>query len=144
MLWIVGALAVCGGMLYVAYNIEPHWVAKDGSRFLTTSELVDEHGRSISRRKEVRGAFLPDGTLAIGSRSLARTRSTPWRLRLKSPSTDRGRLLYILDPIDSGDGADAGEAADTRDCMVLRVPPSSRLVPTLDGLLAQQTGDAPA
>ena len=44
-------------MLVIAQRIEPHWVAKDGKRFLTTSELVDRDGNSIGRRREVRGAI---------------------------------------------------------------------------------------
>ena len=44
-LWGVGAIVVCAVLLYVAYAIEPHWVAKDGRSFLTTSEVVDETGR---------------------------------------------------------------------------------------------------
>ena len=43
------AVAVCIGMLVVAHRIEPHWVAKDQRRFLTTSEEVDPLGTVIGR-----------------------------------------------------------------------------------------------
>ena len=61
-------------LLYVAYAIEPHWVAKDGRRFLTTSEVVDRHGATVGRRREVRGTLLGDGTVMLGKRALMRTK----------------------------------------------------------------------
>ena len=72
-LWVVGAVVVCLGLLYVAYSIEPHWVAKDGRRFLATSEIVDRHGTTVGRRREVRGSICDDGTVVLGKRALMRT-----------------------------------------------------------------------
>ena len=65
--------ACAPGSLYLAYRIEPHWVAKDGRRFLTTAEQIDRFGDSVGRRREVRGAFLQDGGLCCrGAASCAR------------------------------------------------------------------------
>ena len=99
-LWIVGAVVVCLGLLYVAYSIEPHWVAKDGRRFLATSEIVDRHGTPVGRRREVRGSIRDDGTVVLGKRALLRTRqhasSACAASRRRSP---RGRQQYVLEPV---------------------------------------------
>ena len=125
LLWMLGAIAVCGGLLYVAHRIEPHWVAKDGGRFLTTAELIDRFGNVIGRRREVRGAFLPDGALLLSRRSLVRTTKGVWRIRAKSPRPPRGKQVYVLSAVPPDpDG----------DMLALRVPSSSRLVALLDQL----------
>jgi hypothetical protein len=132
-LWAVGAIVVCGGLLYVAYAIEPHWVAKDGRRFLATSELVDRHGTSVGRRREVRGTILGDGTLLLGKRTMLRTRSSVYEVRGKTPQASRGRNQYVLEetPPDP-DG----------DLLILRVPRSSPLTATLDDMARGATGSA--
>ena len=58
LLWLLGAVVVCGGLYLLASRIEPHWVAKDGSRFLTTAQPIDRSGHNIGRKREVRVAFL--------------------------------------------------------------------------------------
>jgi hypothetical protein len=127
LLWAVLAVAVCAGLLYAAYAIEPHWVAKDGTRFLTTSEVVDRYGASLGRRREVRGTIMSDGTIMLGKRSLVRTRSTLFRVRGKSPQVSRGRQQYVLEQIPPDpDG----------DLMILRIPAQSPLVARFDALAA--------
>jgi hypothetical protein len=124
-LWIVGAVVVCGAMLYVAYVLEPHWVAKDGRRFLTTSEPVDRAGASTGRRREVRGTIMGDGTIMLGKRSLLRTQTTMFRVRSKSPQVSRGRHQYVLEQIPPDpDG----------DLLILRVPTTSPLTARFDQL----------
>ena len=99
-LWAVGAVVVCAVLLYVAYAIEPHWVAKDGRRFLTTSEVVDRHGATVGRRREVRGTLLGDGTVMLGKRALMRTQARRcYRVRGKSPQVSRGRQQYVLEEV---------------------------------------------
>jgi hypothetical protein len=127
-LWFVVAVAGCALLLYTSYHIEPHWVAKDGSRFLTTSETIDPEGR-FGRRREVRGTIMSDGLIMLGRRTMLRTRSSLWRLAAKSPDVRRGRQQYILEPV---------PADPFEDKLALRVPPSSRLVPRLDALLGGQ------
>jgi len=124
-LWAVGAVVVCGGLLYAAYAIEPHWVAKDGVRFLTTSEVVDHSGASLGRRREVRGTIMGDGTVLIGKRALMRTQTNRFRVRSKSPQVSRGRQQYVLEQIPPDpDG----------DMLILRIPKGSRLTTTFDAL----------
>src|SRR5690349_1504287 len=126
-LWFVGAVAVCAVLIYVAYAIEPHWVAKDASRFLTTSETIDHQGKVVSKRREVRGTIMSDGLIMLGKRTMLRTRSSLWRLVGKAPEVRRGRVQYILDTV---------PADPFGEKLILRVPSSSRLVPRLDALLA--------
>lgn len=126
LLWAVVAVVVCAGMLYVASTIEPHWVAKDGKRFLTTSEVVDRFGTSVGRRREVRGTILDDGSILIGKRSLVRTHSTVFRVRGKSPQISRGRQQYVLEQVPPDpDG----------DLVILRIPTSSTLTARFDELV---------
>jgi hypothetical protein len=127
-LWFVIGVAACAALLYLAYVIEPHWVAKDGSRFLTTSETIDHQGKVVSRRREVRGTIMSDGLLMLGKRSMLKTRSSLWRIAGKAPERKRGRLLYILDTVPPDP---MGEQ------MILRIPSSSKLVPRFDALLPQ-------
>jgi hypothetical protein len=124
--WFLGAVVVCGGLLYLAHRIEPHWVAKDGTRFLTTAQPIDRSGASSGRVREVRVAILRDGELMVSRRSLLRTRSGVWRIQAKAPTPPRGRQLYLLRPVPD-DPMD--------DLLTLRVPATSRVVPTLDGLV---------
>ena len=125
--WFLGAVAVCGGLLYLAHRIEPHWVAKDGTRFVTTAQLIDRSsGATTGRVREVRVVILDDGGLMVSRRSFLRTRSGMWRILAKSPSPPRGRELYLLRPVPE-DPMD--------DFLTLRVPAKSRIVPTLDALV---------
>jgi hypothetical protein len=126
--WAVGAVVVCGVLLYVAYVLEPYWVARDGTRFLTTSETVDRHGTTVGHRREVRGTLLSDGTVMLGKRSLMRTKNETYRVRGKSPEVSHGRFQYVLEqvPLDPLD-----------DLLILRLPTSSPLRPTFDELAAR-------
>ena len=125
-LWFVIGVVVCAALLYVAYRIEPHWVAKDGSRFLATSETIDHQGKVVTRRREVRGTIMSDGLVMLGKRTMLKTRSSLWRVAGKAPELKRGRLLYILD---TGPPDPMGEK------LILRIPRSSKLVPRLDSLV---------
>jgi len=125
-LWFVVAVAGCALLLYVAYAIEPHWVAKDGSRFLTTSETIDHQGNVVGKRREVRGTIMTDGLIMLGKRTMLKTRSSLWRLSGKAPDVRRGRQQYILDTV---------PADPMGEKLILRVPRDSRLVPRLDALL---------
>jgi len=125
LLWIFGTIAVCVGLYFLSSRIEPHWVAKDGSRFLTTSQLIDRFGHTIGRKREVRVALLPDGGLLVSRRSIVKTSSGIWRMQAKSPSPPKGKELYLLREVPPDpDG----------ELLALRVPATSRIVPALDAL----------
>jgi hypothetical protein len=127
---LIGIVAACGGLYYLSTRIEPHWVAKDGSRFLTVAQDLDAHGLPIGRRRDVR-VHLDDVSeaLLVSSRSMLRPSSGMWTV--KSKSTSRKRNVYVLRPATSGDAAGL---------LALRVPQKSSVVPRLDELL-EITGD---
>jgi len=122
LIWFLGAVAVCGSLFWLAYRIEPHWVAKDGTRFVTTAQTVDA-GLAPGARREVRVAFLGDDQLMVSRRSMLRSKSALWRVRAKAPTPPRGKEVYLCEPIP----ADPMAAS-----LLLRVPKRSRVVPTLD------------
>ncbi|MET0324893.1 MAG: hypothetical protein ABW219_06690 [Ilumatobacteraceae bacterium] len=127
------AVAACIGMLVIAIRIEPHWVAKDQRRFLTTSEQVDPLGTVIGRRKEVKGLIADDGRIVLRHRALMRSTRVVYAIQSKLPQPPAGKVLYLLRPI---------PAAVDGSLIVLRVPASSELVSLLDALGTDD--DAPA
>lgn len=134
LLWLLGAVVVCGGLFWLAARIEPHWVAKDGSRFLTTSQPIDRTGRNIGRKREVRVAFLDDGSLLVSRRSIVKTNSGVWRVQARSPRPPRGRQIYLLRQVPPDpDG----------ELLALRIPSGSRIVAALDRLTPHIDPDDP-
>jgi hypothetical protein len=132
-LWAAAAIVGCLGMLALSYAIEPHWVAKDGRRFVTTCQVVDRHGKRVGRRREVRGTVMGDGTLLLGKRTLMRTRRAVYRVRDKSPDLSRRRQQYLLERVPTDPMGDV---------VVLRVPRTSRLVAMLDRLAEHSSPSA--
>ena len=125
-LWIVIPVLACAGMLVLAHRIEPHWVAKDGSRFLTTTQVIDGRGDTVGRQREMRFLIQPDGTLVASRRGLVKTASETFTIAAKSPNPPRGRELYLLDALPPD--ADGLRVA-------IRVPAKSRVVPALDRMI---------
>ncbi len=120
-----------GGLYYLSSRIEPHWVAKDRSRFLTVAQDLDQHGIPVGRRRDVRVHMDDESeSLLVSRRSIMRQDSgTIWTV--KSRSTKGKRNIYVLRPEEPS--ADVG-------LLALRVPKDSKVVPRLDELL-EITGD---
>lgn len=132
--FVVVPIAACVGMLWLASRIEPHWVAKDGTRFLTTSQIIDRQGTPLGRRREMRLAIQHDGTLLASRRSLLRSKSETFRLAGKSPDPPRRKEIYLLEPIPpDADGLQ----------MTLRIPAGSRVVDALDAILGINAPGSP-
>ena len=124
-LWLLGTVAVCGGMFLLASRIQPHWVAKDRSRFLTTAQAIDHSGHNIGRRREVRVAFLDGAELLVSRRSIVKTKNGVWRVVARSPRPPRGRQVYLLREVPPDpDG----------DLLALSLPANSKVVPSLDAI----------
>jgi hypothetical protein len=128
---LIGIIAACGGLYFLSSRIEPHWVAKDQSRFLTVAQELDQHGMPIGRRRDVR-VHIDDSSdaLLVRRRSLLRPSSAVWTIKSKSVAK-RGRNVYVLRP--------ASPSADVA-FLALRVPQSSKVAPRLDALL-ELTGE---
>jgi len=125
LVWLLGTVALCGGMFVLASRIQPHWVAKDGSRFLTTAQEIDRRGHNIGRRREVRVAFLAGAELLVSRRSIVKTRNGVWRVVARSPRPPKGRQVYLLREVPPDpDG----------DLLALSLPAGSKVVPSLDAI----------
>lgn len=134
-LWTIGAVSLAVGMYWFAYRMEPHWVSKDGSRFLTTAQSLDRFGTALGRKVEVRASFLDNGHLLVSRRMLARSDSGVWRISAKSLDPPRGRAVYLLERV---------PPSDLGEMLMLRLPESSKAVPALDDAKDRSTtGSAP-
>ena len=134
-LGLIAVLGACGGMLYLANRIEPHWVAKDGRRFMAVAQDIDQFGQPSGRKREVRVHVEPDeDALFVRGRSMVRPSSGIWTVHAKSPKPPRGRIVYVLKKI-SGDGA--------FDTMMMRFPEKSRMIPRMEEMLAATTTESP-
>ena len=123
---LIGILAACGGLYYLSSRIEPHWVAKDQSRFLTVAEELDQHGIRIGRKRDVRVHIDEESeALLVSRRSFLRPSSAVWTIKSRS-TISRNRNVYVLRP-----------ASPTTDIayLALRVPQRSKMTPRLDRLL---------
>ena len=130
---LLGIVVVCGGLYYLSTRIEPHWVAKDQSRFLTVAQELDHHGLPLGRRRDVRVHFDPDGAaLLVSRRSWVRPNPARWTVKSKT-ATGRNRYVYVLRPAEK-----VGDVA----LLALRVPQRSRIVPRLDALLELTSDEA--
>jgi hypothetical protein len=126
-LWVLLALGLCAGLMYLGYRIEPHYVSKDGRRFLCTGQQVSTHGIPDGRRREVRISVLPDGQLQMDVKRGMRLSISMWTLEGKSAEPPPRRAVYVLRGNDE-------HGATQR--MIIRMPLTSRAVTTLDTVLA--------
>lgn len=124
---MVGSVVVIGGMLFVAYRMEPHWVSRDGQRFLCNAQPLDELGNTVGRWREMRVTIMSDGRLNVAKRALLMGRVNGyWSMRAKSPAPPRGKVVYVL-------AQPTEEKAP--DLLAIRLPATSRAIPHLDALL---------
>ncbi|HEX4983926.1 MAG TPA: hypothetical protein VFV63_19630 [Ilumatobacteraceae bacterium] len=128
LLWIVGFVAVLAGLYYVAFRIDPHWVSKDGHRFVCHGQLVDRYGNTLQTWREFRFEVIDHKRMFARRRSRwTRRNEGVWRVAAKSDNPPKNREVYLLASADS----------DNTDQMAIRVPASSRAVEILEGLRAQ-------
>lgn len=112
-------LAVCGGLLWVASRIEPHWCSKDGQRFSCRVQRLGQHDQPEGRWVEMRATII-DGGLVLRPRGmLHRVTGGDHRVIAKSPDAPRRRAYYVVD------GSNR---------LLMRVPSSSRAVASLDAI----------
>lgn len=122
LVWLVVAVALCGSLAWFGMRIEPHWVSKDGRRFICQSQLVTPHGDALGRWRETRVEITPDDELCVIQKRLFRRQRSYWELAAESPDPPRRRAIFLLRGRD-----------DTTSMLTLRMPAKSR---ALDGLRA--------
>lgn len=122
-LFTLAAVIAGGGLiLWLAFRMEPHWVSRDGSRFICRGQLIDDHGHEMGRWNEYRFRVTPEGEVFATRRSfVGRSGNGLWRVAARSPDPPRRRAVFLLHPV-----LDAGSM------MAVRMPATSRAVETLD------------
>jgi hypothetical protein len=124
--WFLLAVAGCGALVYLAYLIEPHWVSKDGKRFLCAAQPISVKGTAEGRMREARVIVMPDGALHVSFKRHMRRRGSLWKIMGKAPQPPRNREVFLL----------SAKGGDPEDGMIaLRLPTKSRAVPVLDDVL---------
>jgi hypothetical protein len=125
--------AGCIGCLWLANRIEPHWVSRDGRRFLTVAQELDQWGLPAGRRREVRVRIDAEAdALLITRRSLVRPSQTLWMVDGKVPDPPRKRAIYLLKEVSSTD----------LNRLAVRLPADSKVIPSLEKLLAATGSEA--
>jgi hypothetical protein len=130
LLWVVVPIVLVGGMYWLSFRIEPHWVSKDGRRFVCNVEPISAPGVADGKAMEARIVVQHDGRLRLSHRRVLRkTLDETWQLVAKSPNPPKHKAVYVLNALD--DDGSAGQLA-------LRLPEDSRAVPVLDDILAHR------
>lgn len=119
-------LGVLIGLLLALRRLEPHWVSRDGLRFIASAEQVDAYGLVEGRRSEHRFSIELDGTVWAMRRAMIGYRPrTCWRVEGRSDSPPPRREIFLLRSLD-----------DRATLLAVRLPAKSRAVQTLAALLA--------
>ncbi len=123
--WLVLVLAVMGGLWWIGYRMEPHWVSKDGQRFMCgAQEFFD--GQLLGHPRETQVAFLGGGALQIGQKRMMRRQRSLWKLVGKSSDPPKGLEIYVAQ--EKVDGV-------AMQMLALRIPKKSKCIALLDAEL---------
>ena len=122
--WLFGvlALAVMALLAWVGFRLEPHWVSKDGHRFLCSGQLMSPLGQPLGRWRETRVIVDPRGDLQIDQKRMMRRKSSIWRVSAESPDPPKRRAVFLLTAHHSG-----GQT----DMLALKLPADSRAIAVL-------------
>ncbi len=126
------AIAICAGLLYLGYRIEPHHVSRDGSRFLCTGQWLSAQGDTDGRKREVWVNVLPDGQLSVDVKRRLRHDVTHWWVEGKAAKPPPRREVYVLRTIN---------ILGTTERMTIKVPSKSRAVSILDEVMNTPAAD---
>lgn len=126
MLWMLLAVGVCVGLIYLGYRVEPHHVSKDGRRFLCTGQWISPEGDADGRKREVWVSVLPSGQLEVDVKRRLHHDVSTWAIEGKATSPPPKRAVYVLRTVNS---------LGTTDRMTVKMPAKSRAVAILDAML---------
>lgn len=120
----LAVIAALIALLVAAVRMEPHWVSRDGRRFICKAQTVDDHGRTTSRWVEYRFRITDDGEVEGRRRSVVGGRSLGvWEVRYRASDPPKRKAVFLLYP-----RREAGSL------LALRLPARSRAVAVLDEL----------
>lgn len=126
LLYLLVTIVIGGSLIWAVYRIEPHWVSKDGRRFICRGQLMDDHGNTHGGWHEYRVRVSDDGdspSIHASRRGLVhRNAGATWRVAARSTNPPRRKAVFLLHPV-----------AGTDHMLALRLPDRSRAVPVLDG-----------
>lgn len=128
-LWFVLTIVGCGLLLWFAVHIEPHWVSKDGNRFLCSAQRLTGHGEPESRWRETRLLVTSGNQLQVDQKRLLRRMSSFWKVASRSDDPPRGKEIFLLTGFD-----ESGKAV----MLAVRLPKKSRAVETLDKMMKRR------
>ena len=128
MFWLGLAIAGCLLLAWLGFRIEPHWVSKDGRRFMCNAQRLTAGGDAQSRWRETRVIVSNATQVRVDEKHFLRRTSTFWKVVSRSESPPRGREVFLLSGFDGG-GAPA--------LLALRLPKKSRAVTTLQGMISR-------
>ena len=132
---VVAVLALCAALFWLGFRVEPHWVSKDARRFVCNGQLLNARGEPQSRWRETRIVVGDDNELHVGQKKYLRRKETSWTVSSRSEAPPRNREIFLLSGVDE-DGLPA--------LLALRLPKSSRAIPTIQGLLTRTRGVRPS
>jgi hypothetical protein len=116
----VAALAALIGLLVALNHLEPHWASRDGYRFISRAQFIDERGLPHGRWHDYRFFIDRDGSVEAQRRGLLGLRHRSyWTVWAKSDEIQRRKLVFALRSTDN-------------EILAVRVPPKSRAVPVLE------------
>ena len=124
-LWLLGLLVVMGGMWWIGYRMEPHWVSKDGQRFMCGAQEFF-HGQLGGHPRETQVAFVAGGALHITQKRMLRRQRSLWTLIGKSSDPPKGLEIYVAQ--EKVDGV-------AKQMLALRIPKKSKCIALLDAEL---------
>lgn len=126
LLGLLATIAIGGALVWLAFRMEPHWVSKDGQRFICRAQLVDDRGNTHGSWNEYRFRVTPDGLVEGARRSLwSRSAGGGWQVMARSPEAPARKAVYLLQ-----------DPTTPSNMIALRMPSNSRAVGVLDDLIA--------
>ena len=128
--WFVLTIAGCALLAWLGTRIEPHWVSKDGRRFLCNAQRLTGHGEPESRWRETRVIVTDSNQLQVDQKRRMRRTSTFWKVATRSESPPRGKEVFLLTGFD-----EAGAPA----MLAIRLPKKSRAVEILGSMMGGRT-----
>jgi hypothetical protein len=128
-------LALCVLLGWLGFRVEPHWVAKDGRRFVCNGQRLNGRGEPQSRWRETRVVVDESNQVRVGQKKLLKHRESVWKVASRSGSPPRGKEIFLL----TGTGDDGQPAM-----LALRFPKKSRAIPTMEVALARATAVRPS
>ena len=127
--WTALFVAVMAGMWWVGFRLDPHFVSRNGERFLCMGQEVQADWELIGRPRETWVYFIDDGALVLRQKRVFRRRSGVYQLIGRAPNPPKKKVVFLAR---SGD--------DTLGhYMALRMPANSKIIARLDSLVPPTT-----